>query len=80
MKAYTEVEIQRQTFLTSALAGVELPASCSGRTDLAEKSAGTHWMGERVVQSAGVVALMNLGSAYTHTQIYDFSFLEVKEW
>jgi hypothetical protein len=54
MKTYEGVDIQIQTFLTSALAGSEWSASRPGRFTPGEKAAGTHWIGGWVDPRAGL--------------------------
>jgi hypothetical protein len=48
------VDVEIHIFLTSALAGGEWSASCSGRFKPGERAAGTHWIGGWVDPRAGL--------------------------
>jgi hypothetical protein len=54
MKAYGGVDVQTHVFLTSALVGGELSASCLGHLNDGERAPGTHWIGGWVGPRAGV--------------------------
>jgi hypothetical protein len=58
MKTYLGVEIQLDTFLTSALDGGEWSASRPGRFTPKERACGTHWIGGSVDSRAVLDAVV----------------------
>jgi hypothetical protein len=60
------VGVQCHTFLTSALNGDELSASCPGHFTPQERAPGTHWMGPRASPDA-VVKRNEVMKTYIYT-------------
>jgi hypothetical protein len=54
MNTYGGVDVQMYVFLTSALVGDELSASCSDRFNPGERAPGTHWVRGWMGPRAGV--------------------------